>query len=229
MEEFASSEPLADAEKEWIRAARERGVRLTNVTDGGDGAVGFVISECTREKLRQASTGSKQSDETKAKRSASLHAWHLANKIDPDVISRRTITRMAAYKGHSDITKEKIRQAAIRQFENPQNRAAAGAHNIGRKQSEETKTKRAVQLRKYYGPVEDPAAKLAHIAAWKYERVTYGPIEDRAAKTLRLSSLKADRQKANMLTVKGYDQLAEARRARWNKYKYHTKNDEVAA
>lgn len=191
--------------------------------------MGFVVSERTREKIRQAITGSRQSDDTKAKRSASLHAWHLNHTIDRDVIERRTATRMATYRGHSDITKEKIRQAAIRQFENPTNRLAAGAHNIGRKQSEETKTKRSVRLRKYYGPVEDPAAKLARRAAEKCERLKYGPVEDRAARALRLASVKADRQKQNMSTSKGYDQLAEARRARWNKYKYHKNSDKVSA
>lgn len=53
LEEFDRPEALAEAETEWIAAARQAGVPLTNLTDGGDGASGWKMPETTRLHLSQ--------------------------------------------------------------------------------------------------------------------------------------------------------------------------------
>ena len=72
----------------WISQIRSWGFKLVNSTDGGDGCTfdnrtsfkkgrkawneGVAPSEKTKEKIREANLGKKQSDETKAKRSETL-------------------------------------------------------------------------------------------------------------------------------------------------------------
>lgn len=50
---------LAAAERHWIHVLREAGQDLTNLTDGGDGPVGRVVTEETRRKISLANTGKK--------------------------------------------------------------------------------------------------------------------------------------------------------------------------
>src|SRR6266436_3119666 len=41
LEDLESADRLAEAEMEWIAECRRQGVALTNLTDGGEGALGF--------------------------------------------------------------------------------------------------------------------------------------------------------------------------------------------
>jgi len=106
-------------EIEWIRTLRLFGVKLTNMTDGGEGASGCFPTEETRAKLSAASKGhkrrlgSKQSEAARAKNAAAqMGNLHLLGHK------------------HSEETKAKI-----------------GASNIGRKHSEESKAKRSAALK----------------------------------------------------------------------------------
>lgn len=75
LETHQSNLTLSDAERRWIAYGRANGWRLTNLTDGGDGAPGFNPSPETREKLRRVMIGNKfalghthkTSDETRRK------------------------------------------------------------------------------------------------------------------------------------------------------------------
>lgn len=56
---------------------------LRNKTDGGDGPSGMIVSEATKEKMRQAKVGKKQSPETVAKRFAAKKKFkHTAESIE---------------------------------------------------------------------------------------------------------------------------------------------------
>ena len=68
LEEELSSEEACALERMWIRLLGTKLWKLGyNMTDGGDGAPGRVISEETREKHRQAQLGKKHSEATKEK------------------------------------------------------------------------------------------------------------------------------------------------------------------
>lgn len=66
-------------ERFWIRAFRQLGARLTNHTDGGEGASGVVPGAATRAKLaelaRQNHTGRKRSPESRARMSAARRRY----------------------------------------------------------------------------------------------------------------------------------------------------------
>lgn len=56
-----------ECEREWIAFYKSAGARLTNLTDGGEGAPGYVPTPETRARIAAAGRGRKMSDETKAK------------------------------------------------------------------------------------------------------------------------------------------------------------------
>lgn len=65
-QEFVSETDCTNAEMYWIKFfdSRKNGY---NLTDGGEGCCGRIISEETRDKMRRSATGRKLSDETKEK------------------------------------------------------------------------------------------------------------------------------------------------------------------
>lgn len=63
---------LAAKEVEWISRKREEGCRLLNLTDGGEGAPGVIVSEETRRKKSIATKGRVVSKETGRKISLAL-------------------------------------------------------------------------------------------------------------------------------------------------------------
>ena len=67
--EYVDINSWAEAEQKWITEFREQGVSLTNATDGGQGNPGWEPSLETKQKLRQANLGKKQTEESNQKRS----------------------------------------------------------------------------------------------------------------------------------------------------------------
>lgn len=59
LEQLDDANNLSDAEVLWISEARRMGIPLTNVLDGGEGTTGRVVSDRTRQKLRESLTGNK--------------------------------------------------------------------------------------------------------------------------------------------------------------------------
>jgi hypothetical protein len=122
-------------EKERISQLRAIGVRLCNLTDGGDGTAGWVkttewrekvgaahrgkiISEETRKKLSAAKTGSRHTDAAKAKMSA----------------SRLGIKNTLGHK-HSDETRQKMSAAH-----------AGNKSRTGQKRSESERAKHSASM-----------------------------------------------------------------------------------
>ena len=62
---------VCDKEKYYIDLYKKMGYDLNNLTEGGDGVVGMVISDETRKKLSIASKGRKMSESAKQKMSES--------------------------------------------------------------------------------------------------------------------------------------------------------------
>lgn len=70
LEECAGAHALGDAERRWIAHGRAQGWPLTNLTDGGDGAPGWVPSAATRALMSVVGTKNK-TPEVRARMSAS--------------------------------------------------------------------------------------------------------------------------------------------------------------
>lgn len=112
-----------DPERRWIAYYRSIGCRLTNLTDGGDGAPGYHPTEEIRRKMSIAHTGRKQTPESTAKTAAALRG----RKQSVEHIARLSASR----KGH-------IPTAATE---------AAAIANRGRKHSPDHIAKRIAPLK----------------------------------------------------------------------------------
>ena len=128
-------------ECERIAFWKQAGITLTNRVDGGRGNRGLFVSEETREKLRIANLGKKQSAETRAKRSASLKKAFLSGrKIGGRpagfVHSEETKARMGlVQKGRScsPETIEKLRLANLGKKHSIETRMLMSAQRLGNK------------------------------------------------------------------------------------------------
>jgi group I intron endonuclease len=169
-----------------IRLIREEHTRAPegyNCTDGGDGCRGLTVSDATKEKLRVANLGKKQSIETIEKRRISTtgkkrSAEFCANLGDrmrgrqkseqerinlreggkkraADPVERARLLFMVCHP--TDATKEKMRLA-----------------KIGRKPSEETLKKRSTSLKKTWEDPQRRATMSARVKAQWAERKAKG-------------------------------------------------------
>lgn len=84
VEEVPIGNNWIEREQFWIMFYRFLGAKLTNSTDGGEGLVGFIPSEETREKLRIAGTNRKHTDEERAK----ISAAHMGKKKSPEAVAK---------------------------------------------------------------------------------------------------------------------------------------------
>jgi hypothetical protein len=60
-----SSGPWQECERKWIKYFRDAGEPLTNLTDGGEGCIGYRQTEEAKEKVSKANTGRKCPEERK--------------------------------------------------------------------------------------------------------------------------------------------------------------------
>lgn len=120
----------------WIAELNtfERGY---NSTRGGEGRLGYVCSDETREKIRQRALGRKHSIETLKK----IAEKKRGVKQDPHVVEKRAATNRAANHKRSNEVKEKIRRANTGQKRSTETRARIADVGRGRVTSEETKKK----------------------------------------------------------------------------------------
>jgi hypothetical protein len=114
-------------ECERISFWRAASTGLTNRTNGGEGNRGMFVSEETRQKIRLANLGKKQSPETIAKRSASMTGKGYGG-------------RPAGFK-HSEATLAKMRAARIGRALSAETREKVRLANLGKKHSAETRAK----------------------------------------------------------------------------------------
>lgn len=104
---------------------RERnGGPLVNLTDGGEGQVGWIPSELTRARIRAANTGRKVSDETRAKMSAARkgkkkspeHAAKIGQSRKGKKAHQETLAHLTAIR-RSPEWREAARRRALAQHE----------------------------------------------------------------------------------------------------------------
>lgn len=160
---FASGLSEPDAlriECERIAFWRERGVRLVNLTDGGEGVCGYVPSVETRLKLAQGAKnriGYKHSEETKRKigvanavalkgRKNPEHGEKLrGRKQSPETITKRMVNMIGRVV--SKETKAKIAYAHTGQKRSESARENMRLAHLGKKDSPETIERKRVAQR----------------------------------------------------------------------------------
>jgi group I intron endonuclease len=140
-----SIEELNQKEKFWIAFFNSKIPNGYNMTDGGFGCCGFVLSDESREKVRQSKLGKPRSEETKAK----LRAAHLGMKASEETKAKLSAIRKGralseehkrnlslANKGN-----EKVRLCKLGLKRSPESIDRMRAAQKGRPKSEEHKEK----------------------------------------------------------------------------------------
>lgn len=135
-----SSEAIAfDLERGLIKCLRRMGVNLTNMTDGGDGASGVIVSEETRRKKSENAKRMAQDPEIRARRSVATKAKNEKAWADPEYRERvskamrgksKTLSaealaarRANAAKPKSDEVKARLAEASKARWADPEFRA----------------------------------------------------------------------------------------------------------
>lgn len=120
LERCSSAKALFESERWWIASARRCGWRLVNLTNGGEGTLGFFPSAKTRAKLSAAHRGISVTAEARAKISrAQRRTW-----ADPICRERRRVALL----GHvvSQETREKISAGCRKAWSDPVLKARFG-------------------------------------------------------------------------------------------------------
>lgn len=142
IEETETWEEVCEREKFWIIELQSKAPNGYNLTDGGDGTIGF--SQEVRDKMSASQTGKKHSDETRAKMSAAAKGRKL---------SEETRARMSA-------------AAKSRPIEH---RAKLSEAQKGRKYSDESRLKMSI-TRKGRKHTEEARAKMSKISMERSQR-----------------------------------------------------------
>lgn len=155
IENNLTEEEAFNKEKEYIQYYKDRGIKLANMTSGGEGSSNWYnyLTEEEKEHHKEISKsflGKKHTEETKNKisQSAKGRTWDDAHK---KLFSEMAKGRPSGFKGHkhTDASKVKMREKAI------------GRPNVrkGKKTSQETKLKISESLKKYAKTHVSPTAK----------------------------------------------------------------------
>jgi hypothetical protein len=127
--------PWQEREKYWIQHYRNLGVRLTNSTNGGDGACGLLVSEETRRKIGNQSRESKRYVNWI---NAAISS-NIGRKQSKEAIEKR-VAKVIGRK-MSQETKDKIRAKALGRAVSEETKAKMSASHVGKVKSEETRKK----------------------------------------------------------------------------------------
>lgn len=126
LEECQHPEDLFAAERRWIAHGRAQGWRLTNLTDGGEGAIGMRHSAETRAKIGQKSRA--KSPESWARTFAAVR------NPTPETLAKMSASHRGAVL--TDGHKEKLRLAITGKKRSPETRARMKQAQIKRRARE---------------------------------------------------------------------------------------------
>jgi CelD/BcsL family acetyltransferase involved in cellulose biosynthesis len=130
LEECTAAHELNEAERFYIAYFRFLGCRLTNATEGGEGAPGVHVSEASRAKMSAARRGRKKSPEHIAAVAAALQGHPVSDE------TRRKIG--AKSKGNKNCVGRKVSEATLRKMSESGRRTC---WNIGKRLPEEVRLK----------------------------------------------------------------------------------------
>jgi hypothetical protein len=137
-DEYASK-----AEIRLIASFRKAGARLTNLSDGGEGALGHKVSEETRRKISQAHKGIKENVPMSAEKRqllAQIRSRRWANPENRKRQSEKMKERLARVP-FTEERKRRISEALKGKSPSPQTRERLRRLRVGTKHSSETRSK----------------------------------------------------------------------------------------
>ncbi len=134
LEVCASHEALDAAERKWIAEGRSRGWKLTNMTDGGEGLVGYRHTAASRSKISETHKGKKRPLSWRKNLSASQRGKVIpeASRLKMSAAKKgktlpaewaMNIARAMLGRRHSDATRVKQSEARRRYARTPAGRA----------------------------------------------------------------------------------------------------------
>lgn len=145
--ESGSGDGWAEAEQRWIATYRERGARLTNATDGGEGTVGWIPTAAEKE------ARSRRGKANSAKYTAEHMAAWRAGALRANLGSTRKPEHIAA-----------IRAANTGRIRSPETLAKISAVHKGKTVSPEARAKMSASAKvKIFTPEHRLRMSLAHI------------------------------------------------------------------
>ena len=129
-----------DAERAWILGFRQTGADLTNLTDGGEGRLGYNLGPETKSKISASKIGKKRSPETIAKVAAALRGRKHSPETREACRVRMMGNRYAVGHSHpqSQETKERLRTINLGKMIPRETREKISKSNTGRKHSPES-------------------------------------------------------------------------------------------
>jgi len=137
-----SSEELNNKEIWYIKHFKSFGEKGYNLTDGGKAPNGHILSSESKDKIRKANLGKKQTEETKNKRSKSLKGRVPWNKGKPSTNEhRKHVSEGMIGRKFSEETKLKISIANTGFVPTEETRLKLSKINKGKKLSDETRNK----------------------------------------------------------------------------------------
>jgi len=129
-----------EKERGWIKFFRERGCRLVNATDGGDGSLGYKHSSGTLAKMAKARIGRVFSLEHRAR----LSEARLGHEVSPE--TRAKIG--AASRGQSPESRLKMSASKLGHAVSAETRAKIGDANKGQIPSPEERANMSIAQRR---------------------------------------------------------------------------------
>jgi hypothetical protein len=138
--EYADPDNLCELERKWVSALRAAGHRLTNLTDGGQGAHGRKLSQSNKTAMLAAQ---------RPHSAEVLHRMRLAQlgkKQSPETIERRA-NRLRGRK-HSEEARSAMSVAKRGHDVSPATRARIADNLRGRKDSAETRALKSARARR---------------------------------------------------------------------------------
>lgn len=128
----------AEAERRWIAFYREQGADLTNLTNGGEGIVGYTFTAEVRRKMSEAKRGRSLPPEQIAKLAAALKG-----RRRPAAVVKKIADARRARGGWSvsEETREKIRRSVTGFRHTDEARAKIAEAGRGRRFSDEARQK----------------------------------------------------------------------------------------
>ena len=134
-------------EIEKIDQLKRIGIKLTNMTNGGDGMSGYVATEETRKKITSAKLGFKYTEESKKKMSESAKG-RIVSKETRDKISFHSKNRKLTQEHIGKLLNSKARQEYLKKIKKPVLCVTTGVvyHSLMEAARQTNCTKQAISL-----------------------------------------------------------------------------------
>ena len=136
----------AEREIYWIQYFKQKGVDLTNMTSGGDGAPSLLLESRLRMSVSKRGKGHSQTEETRKK----ISSTRKERNIIPSVEARQKMRLAKLGKSVSQKTRQKISNSTKGKKASPAAVAALVWRNKNIPMSDVTKEKIRLSLQKYY-------------------------------------------------------------------------------